>query len=306
MVRPSRTARTMVAKLSSVRTMLAASFATSVPEPIATPMSALRRAGASLTPSPVIATTCRRACSAVTIRSLCSGATRANTAMFGSAEASVASSIRSSSAPVTASPSRPRARAIAAAVARWSPVIIFTEIPALLQSSMASRASARGGSIIPTRPTNVRSVTSLVSSCFGSKSAARRSRVATARTRSPPAARRSFSFLTPCREPSSRGRAPSARENGAASFQQDPGRALHEDPHHIPVTVECGHVPAVRIERHLRDTRELGAQRVHVNARLVRERHERAFRGISDQDTVGDTAVVAEYDGPEQGREVDW
>ena len=49
---------TMVAKLSSVRTIVAASRATSVPDrPIATPMSARRSAGASLTPSPVIATT---------------------------------------------------------------------------------------------------------------------------------------------------------------------------------------------------------------------------------------------------------
>ena len=45
----------MVAKLSSVRIMTAASFETSVPVmPIATPMSAALSAGASLTPSPVI------------------------------------------------------------------------------------------------------------------------------------------------------------------------------------------------------------------------------------------------------------
>src|SRR5918996_882116 len=47
----------MVAKLSSVRIIVAASLVTSVPvTPIATPMSALRSAGASLTPSPVIVT----------------------------------------------------------------------------------------------------------------------------------------------------------------------------------------------------------------------------------------------------------
>ena len=76
--RPSRTADTMVAKLSSTRIMSDASLATSVPViPIATPMSAALRAGASLTPSPVMATTCPSALSASTIRSLCSGATRA-------------------------------------------------------------------------------------------------------------------------------------------------------------------------------------------------------------------------------------
>ncbi len=76
--RPSSTAATMVAKLSSASTMSAASFDTSVPAmPIATPISAFLSAGASLTPSPVMATTapvCRRAS---TIRSLCSGLTRA-------------------------------------------------------------------------------------------------------------------------------------------------------------------------------------------------------------------------------------
>ena len=69
--RPSSTAATIDAKLSSASTMSAASFDTSVPViPIATPMSAVRSAGASLTPSPVIATMLPRRWSAVTIRSL--------------------------------------------------------------------------------------------------------------------------------------------------------------------------------------------------------------------------------------------
>ena len=56
--RPSSTAASMEAKSSSVSTMSAASLATSVPVmPMATPMSACLRAGASLTPSPVMATT---------------------------------------------------------------------------------------------------------------------------------------------------------------------------------------------------------------------------------------------------------
>ena len=47
--------------MSSVRTMSAASLATSVPlQPMATPMSACLSAGASLTPSPVTATICPR------------------------------------------------------------------------------------------------------------------------------------------------------------------------------------------------------------------------------------------------------
>ena len=51
--RPSSTALTMVEKLSSVRIITAASWVTSVPVPIAIPMSAFFTAGASLTPSPV-------------------------------------------------------------------------------------------------------------------------------------------------------------------------------------------------------------------------------------------------------------
>ena len=78
--RPSRTAGTIVAKLSSARIMLAASFVTSVPVmPMATPMSADLSAGASFTPSPVMATMLPSAWSASTMRSLCSGATRAKT-----------------------------------------------------------------------------------------------------------------------------------------------------------------------------------------------------------------------------------
>lgn len=58
MQRPSATAATIVAKLSSMSTISEACLATAVPDPIAMPMSARRRAGASLTPSPVMATTC--------------------------------------------------------------------------------------------------------------------------------------------------------------------------------------------------------------------------------------------------------
>jgi len=64
----------MVAKLSSVRTMSAASLVTSVPLiPMAIPMSAALMAAASFTPSPVMATMFPCALSAWAILSLCSG-----------------------------------------------------------------------------------------------------------------------------------------------------------------------------------------------------------------------------------------
>ena len=53
MARPSSTADTMVEKLSSASTMSEAVFATAVPEPMAMPISAFFKAGASFTPSPV-------------------------------------------------------------------------------------------------------------------------------------------------------------------------------------------------------------------------------------------------------------
>ena len=74
-LRPSATADTIVTKLSSERTMSEASLATSVPViPIDTPILACLRAGASFTPSPVIATISPFFCHAVTILTFCSGA----------------------------------------------------------------------------------------------------------------------------------------------------------------------------------------------------------------------------------------
>src|SRR5215207_6796877 len=153
MPRPSRTARTIVAKLSSARIIFAASFVTSVPVmPMATPMSALLRAGASFTPSPVIATMFPSACRPSTICSLCSGATRAYTERDRTISRAPASPAASSSIPVTA-PSRggmmPSSAAMRAAVRGWSPVIITTRMPAACASAMAVRASGRGGSMNP-------------------------------------------------------------------------------------------------------------------------------------------------------------
>ncbi len=156
MVRPRSTAPTIEAKLSSASTMSAASLVTSVPVmPMATPMSAVRSAAASLTPSPVMAATWPLALSARTTRTLCSGDTRAHTPMPSMRRASSSSSKRSRSSPLTTSPSMPSERAMAPAVEAWSPVIIFTSMPAWWHSAMAARASSRGGSTMPTSPSSV-------------------------------------------------------------------------------------------------------------------------------------------------------
>ena len=73
-LRPSPTAETMVAKLSSARIISATFLVTSVPViPIPTPMSAFLIEGASLTPSPVMAVTLPFFLHALTILVLCSG-----------------------------------------------------------------------------------------------------------------------------------------------------------------------------------------------------------------------------------------
>ena len=112
----------MVAKLSSVSTIVDASRATSVPEtPMATPMSARRSAGASFTPSPVIATTWPSARSASAIRSFASGEARAmiSSSVSRSRRSRSGSLSPPSCSPVTTvglAPTIPTARAIALAV----------------------------------------------------------------------------------------------------------------------------------------------------------------------------------------------
>jgi hypothetical protein len=72
---------------------------------------------ASLTPSPVIATTCPSALSAFTMSSFCAGVMRANTLTVRARVISSRSSMRSSSLPVSTAPSSmPARRAIARAV----------------------------------------------------------------------------------------------------------------------------------------------------------------------------------------------
>ena len=149
----------IVAKLSSVRTMSAACFATSVPFlPMAIPTSAAFRDGASFTPSPVMATipsACLKAC---TIRTLWSEETLANTRIFPIRSASSLSPIRFNSSPVMhwdGESAIPSFSATARAVFLWSPVIITVVTPAWRNSSTASAASGRIGSSRTASPKNV-------------------------------------------------------------------------------------------------------------------------------------------------------
>lgn len=83
MLRPYLIAVMVLPKLSSRRIIPAAYFATSVPAiPIAKPISAFFSAGASLVPSPVIATTFPNCLSPVANTYLSYGDERANTLSY--------------------------------------------------------------------------------------------------------------------------------------------------------------------------------------------------------------------------------
>jgi len=173
MARPSWIAATIVAKLLSVSTRSAASFATSVPEFMAIPASLRFNAGASSIPSPVIATTAPFRCKTSPILNLCSGETRSNSASLNC----------SRSAPVIDGPGMiPSSFALATAVSLWSPVIMMRTIPARLQYPIASYTSSRGGSVMPRSPTKIRS-RSTVSGVSCSRSSSRNSRYATPMSR---------------------------------------------------------------------------------------------------------------------------
>mmetsp|Transcript_50994 Transcript_50994/g.84528 ORF Transcript_50994/g.84528 Transcript_50994/m.84528 type:complete len:285 (+) Transcript_50994:864-1718(+) len=170
MALPSSTAETIVEKLSSASTMSAAVLATAVPEPMATPMFAFLSAGASLTPSPVIATTMPCRCNSSTSRSLCNGSVRAKRLVLTTASSAVLSSSAVNSRPVRAQPDPewrvgscgfdaakiPTCRQSASAVALLSPVTTTTRMPASAHVSTALHTSGRGGSLRQHTPTRVR------------------------------------------------------------------------------------------------------------------------------------------------------
>jgi hypothetical protein len=142
-------------KLSSVKIISAASFVTSVPViHIHTHISAALIDGASFTPSHVIATTFHPSLNIFTISCLSDGLTLAITHTLLN-NAALFLDFSKSSHDIT-SHWIPNSLAIADAVTKLSPVIIITRIHALLQRSIESFTSQRGGSIIACNPTNVR------------------------------------------------------------------------------------------------------------------------------------------------------
>ena len=145
--RPSRTPSSRTRSDRSSRIMSAEAFATSTAVSTLMPTSAAWSAGASLMPSPRKPTVCPRDWSAVMIRSLCAGETRAKSVAPSAAASSSASVIFSTSSPRrTTSVQRPTSLQTLRATRSLSPVTTFTETPWPSSASMAAFADSFGGS----------------------------------------------------------------------------------------------------------------------------------------------------------------
>ena len=157
------TARPMLENELSMMVMSLASLATDVPSPMDRPTWAAFRAGASLVPSPVTATTSPRFCRASTSRRLSMGRARAMIFRSVTRSSSSSSERAANSGPVmmlrspSASVHKPIWRPISRAVPVVSPVTIFTCMPASRHSRTAGGTSARTGSLMATRaaPSNL-------------------------------------------------------------------------------------------------------------------------------------------------------
>ena len=153
----------------------------------------------------------------------------------------------------------PSSAAIAAAVTGWSPVIMIGRTPARRASATAARASGRGGSIIPTTPsqTSVCSTSSESSPVSASRSSvAVGDADACAAPRSPAGPR--------SREISSRragvsGRVPPPTRSSVQRESRTSGAPFAKTstrPVVLGVRVGGAHELALRRERHLADARE--------------------------------------------------
>ena len=197
-VLPKSTAFLTEEKLSSSITMSPASFATSVPLPIAKPTSARLSAARSFTPSPVIPATMPFCCAMRTRRLLSVGKALAITLTDGKIPLTSSSLILCRSSDVSTT-SRllstiPASFAIATAVSFLSPVIITTCIPARFTSETEPFTSGRKSSRIPTKPIKIR--LSGISELENSSAAA------SAITRSHRCAISSMRALSPCTDSS--------------------------------------------------------------------------------------------------------
>mmetsp|Transcript_13414 Transcript_13414/g.34334 ORF Transcript_13414/g.34334 Transcript_13414/m.34334 type:complete len:430 (-) Transcript_13414:581-1870(-) len=127
------------------RMQSAAPWAAAVAPSTAKPTLALRRAGASLTPSPVIPVMWPFFWKSATMSNLSSGKTSAKPSQSSMSLSKRASGSFSESGFMIESPI-PRRRHVSLAMSWWSPVIILTEAPYRIAASTTILVSSRGGS----------------------------------------------------------------------------------------------------------------------------------------------------------------
>ncbi|KAF1036811.1 MAG: hypothetical protein GAK34_03287 [Delftia tsuruhatensis] len=145
--RPSITPCSSTIRLFSSRMMSAASLAMSTALSTLMPMSAARRAGASLMPSPMKPVMWPLARSACTMRSLCSGVSRAKNWCRSTVWRSISSFMCSICVPRTMwSAGSPTSRQTLAATSSLSPVSSLTATPCAARAASASAVVSFGGS----------------------------------------------------------------------------------------------------------------------------------------------------------------
>ncbi len=132
--------------------MSAADLAASVAPSTAIPASACFSAGASFTPSPVIATMWPFPWSSLTMRYLCSGNTSAKPSAFSITSTACSSDNSVKLSDEIMSVPSPTCWAISCAMAVWSPVTIFMSSPIFFPFSIVWAESSRGGSASPISP----------------------------------------------------------------------------------------------------------------------------------------------------------
>ena len=250
-------------------------------------MSAALMAGASLTPSPVMATTSPFLRRVSTISTLCSGATRPTTPMSSIRSSRSCSGRAAKSAPRMASPGIPSCLAMASPVTTSSPVTMRTRMLALMAAWTASFDSSRGGSIIPTIAVIVRSLTMESRSPSGSKSAGSMSRYAATMMRRPLAPRRSISWdeRVFCSSPQgtslSLARAEEARPITAGPAPLTKTRTTAFPDAFVGVG-EDGHELVGGVERQSREPRIGGLRALDVQLGLVPEDEQCPLGGVAD------------------------
>ena len=271
---------------------------------MATPMSAAFSAGASFTPSPVMATTCPRDLRALTIASLCSGETRAKTAVrfhqFGQRRAGqsleFAALAHRALEPQVTGNGRSRAAMVAGDH---------------LHADAGVAAGRDGLARFGARRVDEADQSDQGELVRPGHQVAGRVEV-TGRDRSPGQCQHAQCVVgeggVRVDERDARGVVERllavAGDPAGGSREQHVGRALQPHAHHVAIVVEGGHELVRRVEGDLGDARTLLRERLGVDAALRGQRKQRTLGGVADEFAVADARVGAQGRRQQQRPEV--